>query len=141
LTVYLDTSVAVSLLVEDAHTERARRLVATSANLTISDLTSAEFSSAIAIRLRSGHLGADQARAAFALFDNWCAAAVERVEVMSSDLRAAERIIRTLQHPIRAPDATHLAITGRLDASLATYDGAMVRAARSLGLAVADDRT
>ncbi len=138
MTVYLDASVAVSLLLEDVHTPRARRLVSNAGGLIVSDLTSAEFSSAVAIQLRVGNIDKDQARGAFASFDSWRSGACDLVEVMPADIRAAERMIRNLKHAIRVPDATHIAIAARLDAALATFDKAMAQGALALGLQLAD---
>jgi len=137
LTTYLDTSVVVALFTGDAHTDRAKRLIAASGDLVVSDLTAAEFSSALAIHYRNGRATGAAARSAFAMFDAWCETVPERVEVCPSDVRGAAAIIRQLKHGLRAPDAMHLMIARRLGLSLATFDGVMARAAPELGLRLA----
>jgi predicted nucleic acid-binding protein len=136
LTTYLDTSVVVSLFTDDAHTERAKYVVSNNDGLIVSDLTAVEFSSALAIQYRSGRASEANVRAAFSAFDGWYELSPERVEVLGSDIRGAAAIIRSLDHPLRAADATHLLISRRLGATLATFDQAMARAAPALGIRV-----
>lgn len=138
MTVYLDASVAVSLFFEDAHTERARRLVTADDAWIVSDLTSAEFSSALAIFHRTGRLGPAEARDAFARFDDWRRNDCEGAEVEPADILLAQRIIRRLEHALRVPDALHVVLAGRLGVPMATFDVAMARDARKLGLEVVD---
>ena len=135
--VYLDASVAVSLFADDAHTGRARSLVSRSGILIVSDLTAGEFSSALAIQYRAGRASEAQVRAVFAHFDNWREATL-RTEALPSDLRRAQEIIRTLEYPLKLPDATHIVIARRLGASLATFDATMARSAERLGMTVAE---
>ncbi len=139
MTVYLDASVVVSLFVGDAHTERAKRLVSNQALLSLSDLTAAEFSSALAIHYRTGLATDVDVRAAFTLFDTWCELIPNRVEVLSSDIRGAQALIRQLDHPLKTPDAIHIMIARRLNASLATFDNALAREAGRLGLPLEHD--
>jgi uncharacterized protein len=57
--------------------------------------------------------------------------------VRGADLRQAERFLRRLDLPLRAPDAIHIAITQRLDLELATFDERMADCAKRLGVKVA----
>ena len=138
MTVYLDASVVVSLLVRDTHTERARGLISTAERFLVSDLMVAEFSSAIAIRWRSNTLSRAEANGALLLFDAWRARGAQGVEILSEDLRAADHIIRSLDHALKAPDAIHIATARRLGAPIATFDLTMAREAERLGLEVID---
>lgn len=81
---------------------------------------------------------ADEARTAFANFDQWAAQEPARVRASSVDVMAAEGFIRRLDLNLRAPDAIHIAMTMRLGAALATFDDRMAEAARALGCAVAE---
>jgi predicted nucleic acid-binding protein len=79
----------------------------------------------------------EQAETALAGFDAWLARAVNRVEIGTGDVSLATTYIRRLDFPLRTPDALHIAIARRLDATLVTFDRSMAAAARALGMAVA----
>jgi hypothetical protein len=136
LTPYLDASAIVSLIVNDVHTARARALAAMSERFLISDLTAAEVSSAIAIRWRSKTLSQAEANGALLLFDAWRPRNTESVDILSTDIREADQLIRGLNCALRAPDAIHVAAARRLGAPLVTFDLTMAREARALGLEV-----
>lgn len=138
MSVYLDASVAVSLFFEDAHTDRARRLVAADDVWIVSDLASAEFSSALAIFHRTGRLQAADARDAFARFDDWRRTDCESAETEPGDILLAQRIIRRLDHVLRLPDALHVVIAERLGVPIATFDITVAREAARLGVSVID---
>lgn len=128
----------VSLLVHDTHTERARALISTADRFIVSDLMVAEFSSAIAIRWRSKTLSRAEANGALLLFDGWRARGAQRAEILSDDFLAADHLIRSLDHALKAPDAIHIAVARRLSAPIATFDLTMAREAERLGLEVID---
>jgi predicted nucleic acid-binding protein len=67
----------------------------------------------------------------------WIARSTRRVEITAADIAATDRIWRRLDVTLRMPDALHIAITGRLDATLVTFDHIMATAARVSGMAVA----
>ena len=56
---------------------------------------------------------------------------------MTSDIAAADRILRRLDVNLRTPDALHIAIAERIGATLVTFDRQMEAGARALGMAVA----
>jgi len=135
--VYLDTNVLVALLSHD--TFRARAFAIADANLTtliVSDFAAAEFASVIAAYVRIGSISASAARTAFDDFDSW-AAGTQRERVSSEDIAAAGSLLRRLDINLRAPDAIHLAASQRLRAELATFDKALVSAARVLKIPLA----
>ena len=136
MTTYLDASVVVSLFVNDPHAGRAKELVSRQGDLVLSDLTAAEFSSALAIHYRTGRAAEGDTRGAFTRFDRWCEQIPLRVDVTPEDVRGAEALIRQLTYPLRTPDALHLVIARRLDATLATFDEALALAAERCGLGV-----
>ena len=137
MTIYLDTSVVVAMFVDDPHVDRAKRITSTQDLLILSDLAAAEFCSALAIQVRNGRTSVKDVRAAFGLFDTWCDLVPRRIEVLSADLRAAQTVIRQLDHPLKTPDATHIMIARRIDATLATFDETMAREAARLGVPLA----
>jgi predicted nucleic acid-binding protein len=105
--------------------------------LIVSDFAAAEFSSAVARRVRMREFTIEQAGIALVGFDAWLARAANRAEIATGDLVLATTYIRRLDLALRTPDALHIAIAQRLEATLATFDRQMAAAARALGVAVA----
>jgi predicted nucleic acid-binding protein len=113
VTPYLDTSLLISLLGQDAFSAQARRLTASlTLRPLVGDFAEAEFASVVAMPCRTGHLTRSEGQAMLAGFDAWRA-----------------------RH-LRAPDALHLAISSRIGRLAVTFDAGMAAAARSLGLPV-----
>ena len=112
-------------------------MAGTPRGLIVSDLAAAEFASALAVRFRARTLSEAEVRNGLLLFDTWQRVSATSEEVLSVDIRDAGRIIRTLEHALKTPDATHIVIARRLGAALATFDVTMAREARRLGLTVA----
>ena len=137
MSVYLDASVLVALLTVDALTARADAFFrANTPVLIVSDFAAAEFASAVARRVRTGSITADEARSGFSAFDAWTAQATLREETMTADIRAAEAFLRRLDLSLRTADALNIAIAQRLRAELVTFDRRMEASARLLGIAV-----
>lgn len=134
---YLDASVLVALLTNDPLTDRAdAALRRNPATLVVSDFAGAEFASALARRVRTGELRAEEARAAFATFDAWTARTARRIETIGADVTASEAYLRRLDLTLRTPDALNIAIAERVGASLMTFDVKMAAVARNLGMRV-----
>ena len=135
MNLYLDASVLVSLFVRDTLTERAQSSLRAHADIvTVSDWTLAETASAIGRAVRTGVLAREAARRAIDAIDSWVDQAASRVEVLPSDIREAEAILRSFQTTLRAPDALHIVIARRMDLALFSFDAAMRREAGSLGV-------
>jgi len=138
LSVYADASLLVAVIAPDVFNERARTFISEKRpTLLISDFAAAEFASVLARRVRKRELVADDARKAFAAFDDWAAQRGRRLETTSSDVARADTFLRRLDVPLQTPDALNLAIAERYDAALATFDVQMASAARAFGLEVA----
>ena len=136
--VYLDASVIVALLTNDALTGRARALLQSRPmTLFISDYAAAEVASVIARRVRAGALTEAEARASFDGLDHWTRTFARLVETTPADIAMATRFIRRLDLTLRAPDAINIAIAHRLDIALATFDKGMASCASILGAALA----
>ena len=58
------------------------------------------------------------------------------VDIAATDARLAYIYVRRFDLGLRAPDALHLAIARRLDATLVTLDRRLAAAAGELGIAV-----
>jgi predicted nucleic acid-binding protein len=137
VSVYLDVSVLVALLMVDALAARADAFFrANIPVLIVSDFAAAEFASAVARRVRTGSITADEARSGFSAFDTWTAQATLREETMAGDIRAAEAFLRRLDLGLRTADALNIAIAQRLRAALVTFDQNMEASARRLGIEV-----
>ena len=135
MSLYLNASVLVALSIEEASSAQAHARVI-GETLLISDFAAAEFSAAIARRVRMGDMPATQASATFQAFDGWAARATSRVRQDASDIQNAEILVRRLDLGLRAPDALHIAIARRLGATLFTFDLTMANAARELNLSI-----
>ena len=136
---YLDASVLVALLTQDALSDQADALMQRqSARLVVSDFAAVEFASAVARRVRIGALPEQDARSAFGAFDAWTARLAERVDLATSDIVSAGAMLRRLDTPLRSGEALNIAIADRLGAVLATFDRKMAKAARALGVEVAE---
>jgi predicted nucleic acid-binding protein len=138
VSLYFDASVLVSLFVIDPTSVRAEVFLSAHPEIVvISDFGAAEFSSAVARRVRMRDLTPDDGRLAFSNFDAWIARSANRQQMMSADIETADRILRRLDNNLRTPDAIHIAIAQRLEATLVTFDQRMATSARALGMAVA----
>jgi len=138
LIAYLDASVLVALLTDDALNPRAEAFVTSIQPVPLlSDFAAAEFVSVISRRLRAKLLTQTEARDALSAFDVWTAGEVSWVECTPADIARATAFMRRLDLPLRTPDAIHIAIAQRVGATLATFDAQMVASARVLGVSVA----
>ncbi len=138
ISVYLDTNVVAALLIPEPLSDRAERYLGDCPDaLLVSNLTTAEFSSIVARRVRNREFTADQARVALANFDLWIDLSTRRTDTSAADLNAANALLRRLDLPLRTLDALHIAVAQRINATLVTFDRQMATSARALGMAVA----
>jgi uncharacterized protein len=136
---YLDTSVVIALLKPEALSDRADRFISDNpTGLMVSDIAAAEFASAVSRWVRSREINMSEGRIALESFDNWVGRSAQRVEISPADVAAASAFLRRLDLPLRTPDAIHIAIAQRLEATLVTFDRRMAASARAIGAAVAE---
>ena len=134
---YLDTSALLPTLIAEPTTEAVYDcLGANGQELLISDFAAAEVASALTRLVRMALLTDTDASARLADFDAWRAAMSLPIDMAASDARLAYIYARRFDLGLRAPDALHLAIARRLDATLVTLDRRLAAAARELGVAV-----
>lgn len=137
MSTYLDTSVLLPTLIAEPATEAVYDwLGAEGQELLISDFAAAEVASALSRLVRMALLTGADASARLADFDAWRAAMSLPVDIAASDARLAYIYARRFDIGLRAPDALHLAIVRRLDATLVTLDRRLATAARELGVGV-----
>jgi hypothetical protein len=137
LSCYLDTSVLLPTLIAEPTTEAVYDCLSSNGQeLLISDFAAAEVTSALSRLVRMALLSASDASARLVDFDAWRAAMSLPVDMAASDARLAYIYARRFDLALRAPDAFHLAIARRLDATLVTLDRRLAAAAREFGVAV-----
>jgi uncharacterized protein len=90
---YLDTSVLVSALTNEADTTLSQGWLAKqdALELTISDWTVTEFASSLSRKVRTGELGADHRAAALSAFTRLSTESFQVLQVAREDFRAAAR--------------------------------------------------
>ncbi len=134
----MDASMLVPLFLNDPFSARAEAFLSLRKPVAmVSDFAAAEFSSVLNRRVRTRESSEDEVRAAFQAFDRWTETIAQSIECQPADVRQADRFLRRLDLPLRAPDAIHIAMAQRLDAELATFDTKTVASAKALGVAVA----
>ena len=137
MSAYLDTSVLLPTLIAEPATEAVYGFLgAYEQELLISDFAAAEVASALSRLMRMAIPTDADASARLADFDAWRAAMSMPVDIGASDARLAYIYARRFDLGLRAPDALHLAIARRLDATLITLDRRLATAAREMGIAV-----
>lgn len=137
MTDYFDASALVSVLFAEPLSVHVDRHIATSEKpLVVSDLGTAEVSSAVSRLVRIGRLDFTQGEALLQEFDDWRADVAEPVSTVTDDIETALVYVRRFDLMIRTPDAINLAICERLGARMITLDRQMFRAADRLGLPV-----
>jgi hypothetical protein len=135
LSIYADASVLLPTLIAEPATEAVYDLLgADGQELLISDFAAAEVASAVSRLVRMAVLSDTDASARLADFDAWRTAMSSGVDIAASDARLAYIYVRRFDLGLRAPDALHLAIARRLDATLVTR-------AREMGIAVEVPKT
>jgi hypothetical protein len=89
---YFDASVIVALFMHDTFSERADEFGRSGAVVpVVSDFGAAEFSSAVARRVRTGDIPIDRARVTLSRFDRWHSEIAGGIEIGPGDIRARLR--------------------------------------------------
>jgi len=137
VTLYLDASAIVPLLVEEAASRAlGDYLGAASDPLVVSDFAAAEVASALSRQVRMTVIGREAAETLLSEFDAWRVSATTGVEFASADMRLAQVFVRRFELGLRAPDALHAAVCRRGDHTLVTLDTRLAAAAEALGVRV-----
>lgn len=134
---YLDASVIVPLFVKQATSAAIEAwALAADGRLLVSDLTAAEFASALSRMVRKREMAQEATPVLHLAFEDWRRDMADPVENLPADIRLAARLVRTPFPRLLTPDAIHLATCKRLDLVLVTHDDALREIAAREGVAV-----
>ncbi len=133
---YLDTSLLVAALTNEAETGRMQTWLGEQQadSLAISDWVATEFSSALSIKLRAGHIEIASRADALAMFTRLTVDSFTVIPVSRSQFRTAARFADQYSLGLRAGDALHLAICANRGATLCTLDRRLSDAGSALGV-------
>ena len=136
MSLYLDTSLLVAALTNEAETPRMQTWLAAqqAGELAISDWVMTEFSSALSIKLRTGQLQPVHRAGALAMFTQLAAESFLHLPVSGPQFRTAARFSDQYTLGLRAGDALHLAICADHGATLCTLDRRLGEAGAALGV-------
>lgn len=137
MSIYLDASAILPSLLGEPASDYLRRFFVSRLDRLISEFAAAEVAAVLSRLVRTRALDAAEVHERLADFDAWRAATSSSVDLRAVDARLAGMYVRRFDLILRAPDALHLAIAHRVDATLVTLDRRMARAAEALGIAVA----
>ena len=135
---YLDASVAVAAVTEEAHSPRIWDWLARhqGAPILISGWVTTEVSSALSIKVRTRALKPLERNEAMANWRRLSAASFGEVAVSPDHFETAAGFCSRSELSLRAGDALHLAIAGSAGLRLLTFDVRLSETAPGLGIAV-----
>lgn len=136
MTLYLDTSVLVTVFTREPQSHQAHIWLGKqdAEQLSISEWVTAEFSSALSIKLRSGQIDIATRSKALSDYRRYATETFKILAIPNSAFRSATNYVDQTDLGLRASDALHLAIASEYGAELCTRDVRMAQAGASLGI-------
>jgi uncharacterized protein len=136
LTLYLDTSLLVAALTKEPKTTAVQQWLRDRATMTVvvSDWVVTEFSAALALKIRTRQITANNRAEALLTFARWIEDSFDLLSTSSLQFRNAARFANQFQLGLRAGDALHLAICADHGATLCTLDRIQSAAGPALGV-------
>lgn len=136
MTIYLDTSVLVAALIDEADTKRVQAWLGRQDPnaLAISDWVVTEFSAALSVKVRNRELADIHRIAALSKFASLSARSFRALPVTSPQFRTAARFADQYALGLRAADSLHLAVCADYGATLCTLDRRLGKGAPVLGV-------
>ena len=135
---YVDASLAVSLVTPEPHTQAAQAWLAAQEpqDLAVSDWVLTEVSSALSIKQRTGALDERGRVQAQRTFDVLVRDSFHVLDVSRASFRDAALMAGRPELTLRSGDALHLAVARQHGARLCTRDDRQAEAGRQLGIDV-----
>lgn len=135
---YVDTSVFIRALTQETGWEAILRWfsVQPGGSLVISPWTITEFSSALALKIRTAQLQPSQAAEVKATFNRMTTRSLRLLPVNAPHFSTAARFVENYALGLRSGDALHLAIAFHAGEPLATLDARLAKACEALGVVV-----
>lgn len=133
---YVDTSVWVSAITKEPRSDDVWRWLEefSDERFTISEWVVAEFSSALAVKLRTGQITLEQRAIALSEFSTTVSESLKILPIKSSHFRSAAVFADNYRIGLRAADALHLAVAADFGAVVCTLDTTMMAAGPLLGI-------
>lgn len=132
---YVDTSVLVAALTQETRTLKMQQWLSEQSadQLTTSDWTITEFSSALSLKMRTGQVQLEARNRSLTAFSRLISESFVLFSISALHLRAAARLADHFLLKLRAGDALHLAVAMAHGATLCTLDQRLAVAGPELG--------